>query len=87
MNYRIMIQVLPLQGEQNVMLNCQWTKPFWLGLNKLLLEAETMMLKKLKEATTKPQHFHISNNDDLVRFYAGFVSYMVFEAFFEFLGQ
>ena len=49
-----------------------------------------MLKKKLKEATAKPQHFRIenvSNNDNLVRFYAGFVLYMFFEAFFEFLGQ
>ncbi len=54
------------------------------------LEAENQSLKKqLKEATTKPQYFriqHIQGRDKLVRFYTGFVSYVVFLAFFEFLG-
>ena len=54
------------------------------------LEAENMRLKKkLKEATAKSQHFRIQNiydKDNLVRFYTGFVSYMLFQAFFEFLG-
>ena len=54
------------------------------------LEAENHSLKRqLKESTVKRQYFkieHIRHDDKLVRFYTGFISYMVFQAFFEFLG-
>lgn len=55
------------------------------------LEAENHRLnKQLKEVTSKQQHFRIEqirHDDTLVRFYTGFMSYMIFQAFFVFLGQ
>ena len=51
-----------------------------------ILESENA---KIKEESSKKQNFRIEdiqNNDKLVSFYAGFVSFMVFSAFFEFLG-
>ena len=49
-----------------------------------LLESET---KKLKEAPKRKHHFHIEDIQKMVSFYTGFVSFRVFSAFFEFLGQ
>ena len=51
-----------------------------------ILESENA---KIKEESSKKQNFRIEdiqNNDKLVSFYTGFVSFMVFSAFFEFLG-
>ena len=53
-----------------------------------VLEAENQKLKSQIEST-KPMFFRLENirdNDALVRFYTGFVSYNVLVAFFEFLG-
>ena len=54
------------------------------------LQSENRRLKEeLKEVTEKPQHFrveHIKHSDNLVRFYTGFISYVVYQAFFMFLG-
>ena len=51
-----------------------------------LLESENA---KIKKESSKMQYFRvedIQDNDKLVSFYTGFVSFMVFSAFFEFLG-
>ncbi len=51
-----------------------------------MLESENLKLRK--ESLTK-QHFRIEDiqdDDKLISFYTGFVSFMVFSAFFEFLG-
>ena len=53
-----------------------------------VLEAENQKLKAQIESA-KPMHFrleNIMNNDALVRFYTGFISYDVLVAFFAFLG-
>ena len=54
------------------------------------LEAENSRLKKvLSWKEGKKSHFsmeHIKQDDKLVSFYTGFHSYMVFMAFFQFLG-
>jgi len=50
------------------------------------LEAENSHLKSIN---SKPQYFRIEqiqNDDHLIRFYTGFVSYIIFVSFFEFLG-
>ena len=54
------------------------------------LQSENQRLKKeLQKAIETLQHFrveHIKYNDKLVHFYTGFASFMVFSAFFTFLG-
>lgn len=54
------------------------------------LEAENCLLKKqLRVSTAKCQYFrikHIQHDDKLVQFYTGFISFMIFQAFFYFLG-
>lgn len=54
------------------------------------LEAEKKMNnKQLESISSKPQYFRleeVSGDDNLMRFYTGFISYEVFLAVFEFLG-
>lgn len=54
------------------------------------LEAENCLLKKkLNESAAKREYFrinYIQHDDKLVHFYTGFISFMVFQAFFSFLG-
>ena len=51
-----------------------------------LLESE---ITEMKEESFKKKHLRIEDiqdNDKLVSFYTGFISFMVYSAFFEFLG-
>ena len=54
------------------------------------LEAENARLQDLLRRSTKQQvpfgMKHIMDNDKLVLFYTGFVSYHIFLAFYQFLG-
>ena len=54
------------------------------------LEAENRLLKKqVRDSTAKRQCFrikHIMHDDKLVHFYTRFISFMIFQAFFDFLG-
>ena len=53
------------------------------------LVAENCQLKKQLQQVTARQYFrieHIQNDDALVKFYTGFTSFMVFQAFYDFLG-
>lgn len=51
-----------------------------------LLESENVQLKSLAKEKSNFRIEHIEYNDKLVSVYTGFVSFMVFTAFFEFLG-
>ena len=54
-----------------------------------VLVAENSQLKKQLQQVTARQYFrieHIQHDDALVKFYTGFISFMVFQAFYDFLG-
>ena len=54
-----------------------------------VLEAENTQLKNQLQHATRRQYFrveHIQHDDALIQFYTGFISFMVFQAFYDFLG-